>query len=165
MLVAIVRGPPQLGLHIIDVSLQSMVKILVMTFESHMYIKAKGKPASSNFPRKRIEVGAVSPLAMYRWYKGIELRMSAPVLQVKGVLDKEEVLFAKNKGYLYGSHVVVGLPHCLVEASKEPHAVAVMQHTLAVAVDEVDACFLVSPCMLLIGSSAWWSLQQSLLTY
>lgn len=63
------------------------------------------------------------------------------------MLDKEEVLFAKNKGYLYGTHVVVGLPQCLAEASKEPHAVAVMQHTLAVAVDEVDACFLVSPCM------------------
>lgn len=57
-------------------------------------------------------------------------------------------MFAKNKGYLYGTHVVVGLPQCLAEASKEPHAVAVMQHTLAVAVDEVDACFLVSPCMI-----------------
>ena len=65
------------------------------------------------------------------------------MVQVKGVLDKEEVLFAKNKGYLWGSHVVVGLPECLEEASKEPHAVVVMQHTLAVAVDEVDACFLV----------------------
>lgn len=66
------------------------------------------------------------------------------MVQVKGVLDKEEVLFAKNKGYLYATHVVVGLPDCLAEASKEPHAVAIMQHTLAVAVDEVDACFLVS---------------------
>ena len=66
-------------------------------------------------------------------------------MQVKGVLDQEEVLFAKNKGYLYGTHVVVGLPECLVEASKAPHAVPVMQHTRAVAVDEVDACFLVSP--------------------
>ena len=66
------------------------------------------------------------------------------MLQVKGLLDKEEVLFAKNKGYLYGTHVVVGLPECLAEASKEPHAVAIMQHTVAVAVDEVDACFLVS---------------------
>ena len=71
------------------------------------------------------------------------------MLQVKGVLDQEEVLFAKNKGYLYGTHVVVGLPECLAEASKEPHAVAVMQHTLAVAVDEVDACFLVSSAWIL----------------
>lgn len=72
------------------------------------------------------------------------------MVQVKGVLDKEEVLFAKNKGYLWGTHVVVGLPECLAEASKEPHAVAVMQHTLAVAVDEVDACFLVrNRCSLL----------------
>ncbi|DBA95016.1 hypothetical protein WJX77_005449 [Trebouxia sp. C0004] len=63
-------------------------------------------------------------------------------LKVKGVLDQEEVLFAKNKGYLYGTHVVVGLPECLVEASKAPHAVPVMQYTKAVAVDEVDACFL-----------------------
>lgn len=66
------------------------------------------------------------------------------MVQVKGLLDKEEVLFAKNKGYLFATHVVVGLPDCLAEASKEPHAVSIMQHTLAVAVDEVDACFLVS---------------------
>lgn len=79
---------------------------------------------------------------------------AATVLQVKGVLDKEEVLFAKNKGYLYGTHVVVGLPQCLAEASKEPNAVAIMQHTLAVAVDEVDACFLVSLCTLADGSNA-----------
>lgn len=65
-------------------------------------------------------------------------------MQVKGVLDTEEVLFAKNKGYLWGTHVVVGLPECLAEASKEPHAIPIMQHTRAVAVDEVDACFLVS---------------------
>jgi len=71
--------------------------------------------------------------------------LNVPCMQVKGVLDQEEVLFAKNKGYLYGTHVVVGLPECLVEASKAPHAVPVMQHTRAVAVDEVDACFLVSP--------------------
>ena len=69
---------------------------------------------------------------------------NVPCLQVKGVLDQEEVLFAKNKGYLFGTHVVVGLPECLAEASKAPHAVPVMQHTRAVAVDEVDACFLVS---------------------
>ena len=65
---------------------------------------------------------------------------------MKGVLDTEEVLFAKNKGYLYGTHVVVGLPDCLAEASKEPHPVDIMKHTLAVAVDEVDACFLVRDC-------------------
>ena len=70
-------------------------------------------------------------------------------MQVKGVFDKEEVLFAKNKGYLYGTHVVVGLPQCLVEASKEPSAVPIMQHTRAVAVDEVDACFLVQPVVTL----------------
>ena len=62
-------------------------------------------------------------------------------VQVKGVLDKEEVLFAKNKGYLFGTHVVVGLPECLAEASRAPHAVPIMQHARAVAVDEVDACF------------------------
>ncbi len=73
------------------------------------------------------------------------LRESCSV-QVKGILDKEEVLFAKNRGYLYGTHVVVGLPECLAEASREPHAVPIMQHTRAVAVDEVDACFLVSTC-------------------
>ncbi len=77
--------------------------------------------------------------------------LTLPRMQVKGVLDQEEVLFAKNKGYLYGTHVVVGLPECLVEASKAPHAVAIMQHTRAVAVDEVDACFLVSPeCLLCV---------------
>lgn len=60
------------------------------------------------------------------------------------MLDKEEVLFAKHKGYLFGAHVVVGLPACLAEATKAPDAVPIMQHTKAVAVDEVDACFLVS---------------------
>lgn len=59
------------------------------------------------------------------------------------MLDKEEVLFAKHKGYLFGAHVVVGLPDCLAEATKGPDAVAIMQHTMALAVDEVDACFLV----------------------
>lgn len=59
-------------------------------------------------------------------------------------MDKEEVLFVKNRDYLYGTHVVVGLPECLAEASKEPSAVPIMQYTTAVAVDEVDACFLVS---------------------
>lgn len=62
------------------------------------------------------------------------------------------MLFAKNKGYLWGTHVVVGLPECLAEASKEPHAIPIMQHTRAVAVDEVDACFLVT--VLLPGSYA-----------
>ena len=89
----------------------------------------------------------------------------AHVLQVKGVLDKEEVLFAKNKGYLYGTHVVVGLPQCLAEASKEPHAVAVMQHTLAVAVDEVDACFLVIPGPLLFVATMFTFLAMLVLSW
>ena len=65
---------------------------------------------------------------------------SLPV-QVKGVLDKEEVLFAKTQSYLYGAHVVVGTPDCLAELSQQPNAQPVMAHVKAVAVDEVDACF------------------------
>ena len=65
---------------------------------------------------------------------------SFPV-QVKGVLDKEEVLFAKTQSYLYGAHVVVGTPDCLAELSQQPSAQPVMAHVQAVAVDEVDACF------------------------
>ena len=62
-------------------------------------------------------------------------------MQVKGVLDKEEVLFAKTQSYLYGAHVVVGTPDCLAELSQQPNAQPVMAHVQAVAVDEVDACF------------------------
>eukprot|EP00891_Asterochloris_glomerata_P003480 jgi/Astpho2/3480/Aster-08115 len=62
-------------------------------------------------------------------------------LKVKGVLDKEEVLFAKTQSYLYGAHVVVGTPDCLAELSQQPNAQPVMAHVRAVAVDEVDACF------------------------
>ena len=62
-------------------------------------------------------------------------------VQVKGVLDKEEVLFAKTQSYLYGAHVVVGTPDCLAELSQQPNAQTVMAHVQAVAVDEVDACF------------------------
>ena len=69
-------------------------------------------------------------------------------VQVKGVLDKEEVLFAKTQSYLYGAHVVVGTPDCLAELSQQPNAQPVMAHVRAVAVDEVDACFEVGlqPC-------------------
>ncbi|KAK9816599.1 hypothetical protein WJX72_002558 [[Myrmecia] bisecta] len=62
-------------------------------------------------------------------------------IKVKGLLDKEEVLLAKNNGYLRSVHVVVGTPACLAEVCSEPNALPVMQAVKAVAVDEVDACF------------------------
>ena len=62
-------------------------------------------------------------------------------LQVRGVLDKEEVLFAKNDNYLFGVHVVVGLPATLAELVTEPNAYALFRDLRIIAVDEADACF------------------------
>lgn len=50
-------------------------------------------------------------------------------IQVRGCLDKEEVLRAKNAGYLHRCHVVVGTPRCLAECLAEPSPLQVMQHS------------------------------------
>ena len=50
-------------------------------------------------------------------------------IKVKGCLDKEEVLRAKNAGALRGAHVVVGTPECLAECLEQPSVVPVMQHS------------------------------------
>ena len=63
------------------------------------------------------------------------------------MLSTEEVLWAKNKEYLRGVHVVVGTPHCLAELAMEPRPLPALFHAVAVVVDEVDACFQVQ-CML-----------------
>ena len=55
------------------------------------------------------------------------------------MLDKEEVLFAKNKGCPFGTHVVVGLPKSLAEASKAPHDVPIMQHIPVTTCNTQDA--------------------------
>jgi len=61
------------------------------------------------------------------------------VHQVKGVLDKEEVLRAKNNGWLFACHVVVGTPQCLAELATPPEAFPLAACLRALAVDEVDA--------------------------
>jgi hypothetical protein len=58
---------------------------------------------------------------------------------VKGVLDKEEVLRAKNNGWLFATHVVVGTPECLAELVMEPNPYPLTDCLKALAVDEVDA--------------------------
>ena len=58
---------------------------------------------------------------------------------MKGVLDKEEVLRAKNNGWLFASHVVVGTPQCLAELATPPNAFPLTACLRAFAVDEVDA--------------------------
>ena len=58
--------------------------------------------------------------------------------QVKGVLDKEEVLRAKHNGHLFATHVVVGTPECLAELSVQPSAFPLSSCLRAIAVDEVD---------------------------
>eukprot|EP00892_Ulva_mutabilis_P011443 jgi/Ulvmu1/8671/UM047_0009.1 len=63
-------------------------------------------------------------------------------VQVRGILDKEEVLRAKAAGYVEGCHIVVGTPDCLAEVMQEPQALEIMQHTKVVVVDEADACVL-----------------------
>lgn len=60
---------------------------------------------------------------------------------MRGVLDKEEVLFAKNDNYLFGVHVVVGLPGTLAELISEPSSYALFRDLRIIAVDEADACF------------------------
>lgn len=52
-------------------------------------------------------------------------------IRVRGCLDKEEVLRAKNAAYLNGCHVVVGTPDCLAECLLDPSPFPVMQHTKA----------------------------------
>lgn len=59
--------------------------------------------------------------------------------QVRGVLDKEEVLRGKNNGWLFASHVVVGTPQCLAELAVTPNAFPLTACLKALAVDEVDA--------------------------
>ena len=58
---------------------------------------------------------------------------------MKGCLDKEEVLRAKNNGWLFATSVVVGTPECLAELCTEPCAVRLTACLRAIAVDEVDA--------------------------
>ena len=50
-------------------------------------------------------------------------------LSVRGCLDKEEVLRAKNAFYLKGCKVVIGTPECLAECISEPSALPIMQST------------------------------------
>jgi hypothetical protein len=50
-------------------------------------------------------------------------------VNVRGILDKEEVLWTKTAGYVSDCHVVVGTPDCLAEVLQEPNATRVMQHT------------------------------------
>lgn len=73
------------------------------------------------------------------------LTVSGIALQVKGVLDKEEVLRAKHNGHLFATHVVVGTPECLAELSVQPSAFPLASCLRAIAVDEVDAYSQVVP--------------------
>lgn len=61
-------------------------------------------------------------------------------IKVKGCLDTEEVLRAKNAGTLRGAHVVVGTPECLAECLEEPSAFPVMQHSKVRAASVGSAC-------------------------
>jgi hypothetical protein len=66
-------------------------------------------------------------------------RNPIPAPQVKGCLDKEEVLRAKTNGFLFAATVVVGTPQCLAELCAAPAAFRLMPCVRAVAVDEMDA--------------------------
>ena len=59
---------------------------------------------------------------------------------MRGILDKEEVLLAKNAGSLRHVHVVIGTPDAMVEAASDPQAAPVLRAVKALAVDEADAC-------------------------
>ena len=61
---------------------------------------------------------------------------------MRGLLDKEELLWAKTSGLLAGADLLVATPAALAEAMAEPSAVAdALRHARLLVVDEVDACF------------------------
>ncbi len=61
---------------------------------------------------------------------------------MRGLLDKEEVLWAKTRGLLRGAHLLVATPAALAEAMAPPDAALdALRHARLLVVDEVDACF------------------------
>ena len=78
---------------------------------------------------------------------GLRLGSDARALgaQVKGVLDKEEVLRAKHKAHLFATAVVVGTPECLAELAVQPSAFPLCACLRAIAVDELDGYSEVAP--------------------
>jgi len=62
-------------------------------------------------------------------------------LQVRGLLNEDELEAAKGSGYLRGVHVLVATPHNLATVRGMPEFETMFQDLKAVAVDEVDACF------------------------
>ena len=87
--------------------------------------------------------------------------MTAPLAQVRGVLDDAEAAAAREGGWLRGTHVVVGTPQALAAAAAQPGGAPLWADAHAVAVDEADACLqagllsLLAPC---VGRS-WASMQ------
>lgn len=59
------------------------------------------------------------------------------------MFNEEEVLLARNIGYLKGVHVVVATPDSLAETLRLPDFKNLFADLKALAVDEVDACFAV----------------------
>lgn len=61
--------------------------------------------------------------------------------QVKGLLNKEELVFAQSTTAFRGTHVVIATPACLAEALAPPEPLPFLAHAKALAIDEVDDCF------------------------
>lgn len=62
-------------------------------------------------------------------------------LQVRGLLNSQEVLMSKTIGYLKGVHVLVATPDNLAEVLRFPEFRSLFDDLKAIAIDEVDACF------------------------
>ena len=63
---------------------------------------------------------------------------------MRGILNEEEVELARSGvGYLKGVHVVIATPDCLAQVLQLPEFASIFLDLKAVAIDEVDACFLV----------------------
>lgn len=63
-------------------------------------------------------------------------------MKVRGILDKEEVVLAKNHDILSRTDLLVATPDALAEVMTEPEAQpGVISHATCVIIDEVDACF------------------------
>lgn len=67
-------------------------------------------------------------------------------MQVRGLLDKEEVLLAKTGDLLETADLLVATPEALAEALADPNPkLEALQHTRLLVIDEVDACFQARP--------------------
>lgn len=109
-----------------------------------------------------LELGAQVALAAYRLFGGsitspaqarpgddsnMYTYTGPKAIKVRGILNKEEVVMAKQSlTYLSQVHVVVATPATIMEAVLEPSPLrGLVEHLQVLVVDEVDECFTQAP--------------------